>query len=154
VPLLNYSTKVSVEETHMEIARMLAKAGATHMVTQYDAFRPSGLSFVIKTAWNTQEEFVLPAKWEPVQALLRQQYRQGKIAPRFAEREQAERVAWRIVKDWVEAQLALVETGMVKLEEVFLPYMLAGPDKKPLYIGIQEHRLALTAGTTEGTDEG
>lgn len=35
---------------------------------------------------------------------------------------QAVRTAWRIVKDWVEAQMALVETRMVTTQEVFLPY--------------------------------
>ena len=40
--------------------------------------------------------------------------------------EQAQRVAWRILKDWIESQIALMESGMVCMEEVFLPYMLAG----------------------------
>ena len=35
---------------------------------------------------------------------------------------QAVRTAWRIVKDWVEAQMALVETQMVTTRDVFLPY--------------------------------
>ena len=34
-------------------------------------------------------------------------------------REQAVRTAWRIVEDWVEAQLALVETQMVSTQGVF-----------------------------------
>ena len=41
-------------------------------------------------------------------------------------RQQEERTAWRIVKEWVEAQMALIETEMVDMEEVFLPYMLTG----------------------------
>jgi hypothetical protein len=40
------------------------------------------------------------------------------------DREQAERVAWRIVKDWVEAQMAILESEMVQMDEIFLPYML------------------------------
>jgi len=40
------------------------------------------------------------------------------------DRAQAERVAWRIVKDWVEAQLAILESEMVHLDEIFLPYMV------------------------------
>jgi hypothetical protein len=32
------------------------------------------------------------------------------------------RVAWRIVKDWPEAQLAVIRAGLVDLEQVFLPY--------------------------------
>jgi hypothetical protein len=38
--------------------------------------------------------------------------------------EQAERVAWRIVKDWLAAQLAILETEMVSVQQVFLPYFL------------------------------
>src|SRR6266478_5746936 len=37
--------------------------------------------------------------------------------------EQAYRVAWRNILDWVQAQMALLEIGMAKIEEVFLPYM-------------------------------
>lgn len=38
--------------------------------------------------------------------------------------EQAQRVAWRIVKDWVEAQMAIVEAQLADLAEVFLPYAI------------------------------
>ena len=43
-----------------------------------------------------------------------------------ARREQAYRTAWRIIKDWVDAQMALLETEMVDFEEVFMPYILSG----------------------------
>lgn len=33
-------------------------------------------------------------------------------------------VAWRIVKDWVEAQMAILESEQVQMDEVFLPYMV------------------------------
>lgn len=39
-------------------------------------------------------------------------------------RQQAQRVAWRILKTWVQAQMAIIETGMVSAEEVFLPYIM------------------------------
>ena len=41
-------------------------------------------------------------------------------------RQQAIRTSWRILKDWVETQMALLETGMVTMDEIFLPYMLSG----------------------------
>lgn len=40
------------------------------------------------------------------------------------DREQAERVAWRIIKDWIEAQMAILESEMVTMDEIFLPYTL------------------------------
>lgn len=35
---------------------------------------------------------------------------------------QALRVGWRIVKDWVQAQMAIVESELAKMVQVFLPY--------------------------------
>lgn len=37
---------------------------------------------------------------------------------------QAIRTAWRVIRDWVEAQLALVEINMVTVPQVFLPYAI------------------------------
>lgn len=42
---------------------------------------------------------------------------------------QAKRIAWRQILRWVEAQMAFVETGMVKMEEVFMPYIQVGIDE-------------------------
>jgi hypothetical protein len=38
--------------------------------------------------------------------------------------QQAERIAWRQILRWLQAQLALIETGMVDAPEVFFPYAL------------------------------
>jgi hypothetical protein len=46
-----------------------------------------------------------------------------KIPPRLRTPEQGQRVAWRIMKDWLEAQLAIVATEMVSFDQVMLPYM-------------------------------
>lgn len=58
-----------------------------------------------------------------------------------ATREQAERVAWRILKDWVEAQMALLDIEMVKLQEIFLPYIeLNG---KTIYQALEQKQFLL-----------
>ena len=51
------------------------------------------------------------------------------------------RVAWRILKDWVEAQLALIETGMVSVEQVFLPYCQSG-NGETLFEAIRKKKFA------------
>ena len=38
--------------------------------------------------------------------------------------EQALRTSWRIIKDWVEAQLAIVEAELAPIQEVFMPYLV------------------------------
>ncbi len=70
----------------------------------------------------------LPAKVEKAQAALKKQYEEGLISQKRGREstygyEQAYRVAWRNILDWVQAQMALLEIDMAKMEEVFLPYM-------------------------------
>jgi hypothetical protein len=69
--------------------------------------------------------FRLPIRAEAVLTILRERRKRGVRKGTVLE-DQAERVAWRQVLRWVEAQLALVETGMVEAREVFLPYLQVG----------------------------
>ena len=66
--------------------------------------------------------FRLPSDWRPVYKVMEQD---PKIPGRLCTQEQALRVSWRIVKDWVEAQMAILEAKMVKFEQIFLPYAVA-----------------------------
>ena len=51
-------------------------------------------------------------------------------------------MSWRILKDWVQAQRAIVDTKMVRLEQVFLPYAIM-PDGRTLYERIRDARFVL-----------
>ena len=75
----------------------------------------------------------------PVLTLLE---RDRKVPRSFRTPEQALRVSWRIVKDWVEAQMAIVDTKMVTLEQVFLPYVIM-PDGRTLYERVRDARFVL-----------
>lgn len=116
--LLNYTTSISAEKTVGEIQSKLAKAGAHQILHEYDGFgNVAALSFRINTRFGNVA-FRLPSNIGAVEAILKKQFGRG----RYTDIEQATRVGWRILKDWVEAQLALIETGMVTIEQVFLPY--------------------------------
>ena len=58
--------------------------------------------------------------------------------------QQANRTAWRIIKEWILAQMALIDTEMVAVEEVFLPYMLT--DKQTLYQALSNGDLKMLPG--------
>ena len=47
-----------------------------------------------------------------------------KISPRLQNYEQAERVSWRQVKKWIEAQLAFIEAEQAILAQLFLPFAI------------------------------
>ncbi|GAH89911.1 unnamed protein product, partial [marine sediment metagenome] len=44
----------------------------------------------------------------------------------------AYRVAWRNIFHWISAQMALLETEMVKMEEIFLGYVIT-PGGQTIY---------------------
>ena len=121
--LLNYTTSIDADKTVTEIVLMLRRHGARSIMTDYNEFGgPSGLSF--KVARGQDLAFQLPANVEQILRKLIEQADAKQIERRYANQAQAERVAWRILKDWVEAQMAIIDTGMVEMEEVFLSYLL------------------------------
>jgi hypothetical protein len=73
-----------------------------------------------------------------------------KVPRGFRTQEQALRVSWRIIKDWVEAQMAIVDTKMVQLEQVFLPYVIM-PDGRTLYERVRDARFVLPPAETKET---
>lgn len=120
--LLNYTTQISADKTVAEIQAILARAGAMAIMTEYDANAVLvGISFKIATPFGPTA-YSLPCDVAAVNRILDKQMRAGKVPRRLVTTEQASRVGWRIIKDWIEAQLALVQTQMVTLDQVFLPY--------------------------------
>jgi hypothetical protein len=125
-PLLNYTTSVDALKTVNEIQRKLVAHGASEIIVGYGPDRvPDALAFRVRTAEGSQF-FNLPANVKAIEATLALQAKRGVIRKSFATREQAARVAWRIIKDWIEAQIAIIESGMVTIQEVFFPYLSLG----------------------------
>ena len=128
----NYTSDKPIERIFAELQHALGTHGAKHISFEYgDDGKVHGVSFTIKV----HERFIpikLPARVENAQAVLKKQWDEGVISHKRGKEqtygyEQAYRVAWRNILDWVQAQMALLEIGMAKIEEVFLPYM---PDRE------------------------
>ena len=145
MPLLNYTTSIAADKTAHEIAAVLSKAGATQVLTDYANGRPTGLAFALDTPTGVRR-YRLPVDAPAVEQVLRKQ----RVERRYQSTEQAERVAWRIVKDWVLAQVAIIETQMVAADQVFLPYMLTSATETIYDLFIAE-QLALGVGEARVT---
>ena len=112
----NYTTTIDVYKSLGEIQGALASHGARKIMVDYDeAGRPVGITFGIETPVG-KRGFLLPANVDGVRAVFAKQ----KIREQDG---QAERTAWRNVRDWIMAQMAIIESGQVEMEEVFLPYL-------------------------------
>jgi hypothetical protein len=114
----NYTTKVPANRSIAEIQDSLVKHGAIGFQIIYE--KGTGkilkLDFLLDVKGN-QVPFSLPVNWRLFQEVLKQQ----KIN-RWNDEDYCYRVAWRNIRDWVLAQMALYETQIVELPQVFLPF--------------------------------
>jgi hypothetical protein len=142
MPLLNYTTSIAPQKTVMEIQAILAKHGASGILTEFDKEGfIIALSFKIDV--NGQDMgFKLPTNWQPVHEILKHD---RKVSRSHATPEQALKVAWRITKDWIEAQMAMIETQMVTVQQVFLPYAVT-QDGSTVYEKFANNPQALIGG--------
>lgn len=141
MPILNYTTEVAADRTVNQILALLAKGGARSIMARYGPTgKAEAISFAVDTPMGMRT-FALPIDPAKVLAVLRR----DQVSPRYRSPEQAERVAWRIVKDWLEAQLAIIATEMVTLDQVMLPYMHVDGGRT-VYQAVLDQQLALPAG--------
>lgn len=141
MPILNYTTQIEAFKTASEIEYILMKHNAKSIIKNFEGQSITGLSFLIDT--GTQQVPVrLPVRIEECFEVLKREKKNSPKSNIKATMEQAERVAWRILKDWVEAQMALLDIEMVKFEEIFLPY-IEMKNGKTVYEELENKRFLL-----------
>lgn len=147
---LNYTTTIDPHKSAGECVSMLALHGASAVAITYDDNQfPTGIVFQIKTELGVRQ-YSLPASVDGTAKAMHRAAARGRIPPRFDNREQARRVSWRVVKDWLEAQLAMIEAGLAELERVMLPWM--HEDKRgTLHYDVwhENERMAIEAGGSD-----
>lgn len=113
----------------------------------YDDGIPTAVAFSFILNKQTEGEreinFKLPMKEEKIFQVFKIQNRQGKLANRYCDLDQARRTGWRIIKDWIDSQMALLEIEIVKFEEIFLPYMYDVNKNQTMFEKLQEKQFLL-----------
>jgi hypothetical protein len=142
---LNYTTSIEAEKSALECVTMLMKFGARNVgISVGEDKIADGLDFVIQLPWGARQ-YSVPANIGGTEKALLRAYREDRIARPYTRREQAARVAWRVLKDWLAVNLALIEAGVVELERVMLPYMKVAPGKDVFGAWVEDEMKALTA---------
>jgi hypothetical protein len=144
MPILNYTTQINAGKSAAEVQDILAKGGAKSVSIDYnDRGEPDALTFTI-IYLEAPIHFRLPCNVDGVYKALCG----AKGVPYSKQtKEQARRVAWRIIKDWVEAQLAIVQSRQAQLTEVFLPYVVAENGQTMFQAFTESKQKQLTAGS-------
>jgi len=117
--ILFYTTSIAVNKTAGEIQAILAESGALAVMSEFEGRDVSAISF--RADLNGQIlSFRLPVNAEGVYRVMKAD---ENIPFKLKTMEQAKRTAWRVVKGWIVAQMALVEAEQAELTEVFFPYL-------------------------------
>jgi hypothetical protein len=129
----NYTSSVPVDTTIVRIEKILAKFGATGIAKSYNNGEVESVQFsIIEPTTGRGMVIHLPAKVAAVRKILADSvsrprsstYRSRSTEDRI--NDQAARTAWKIIQDWVEVQLSLIEMGQAEMLQVFLPYVWDG----------------------------
>jgi hypothetical protein len=138
-PPLNYTTEIPARRTATECQDLLWEAGAGAVSIEAEHRRPVALTFQLPTPAG-DKLFRLPVGWQGVHSLLVEVDRAGawpksmsqggagrRQREKYVTPEHALNVAWRVARDWLEAQLAIIAARGAEAAEVMLPYMLVDP---------------------------
>lgn len=119
------TTTAAPAKTAAEIQAVLCDFGCSSIMVDYDANKnPFAMSFVANLPDGRGLSFRLPINVDPLFGILQRKRKSVCDRAKNADRDmdRARRIAWRQVYRWIQAQLAMVNVGMVRTEEVFLPY--------------------------------
>lgn len=140
MPILNYTTKVDSSKTVAQIQSILGSKGATRVSVNYENGKARAVTFGLNLE-GMPLDFRLPCNADGVKRAL---VKEKKLTA-ARDVSQCERIAWRIVKDWVEAQMAFVEANQAEISEVFLPYAVHSTGQT-LFNALKNRQLQLGSG--------
>jgi hypothetical protein len=111
------------------IERKLVAAGASHITKEYEKDgRVKALSFTLLVDKQLMKflPVTLPANVDACYEVLRAKRTSWSVSGERADKEQAPRTAWKLLLDWVDVQLSMIEMNQAEPAEVFLPYVVSG----------------------------
>ena len=134
--ILNYTTQIDYHKTISEIQKILASNGAKKIVIDNnDNGIPVAMTFSI--FWKESYiGFCLPCNFKNIYLALK---KDSRVPKKLRTEEQAVRVGWRIIKDWVAAQMAIVQSELATMTEIFLPYAITA-EGRTLYKFIENNQ--------------
>jgi hypothetical protein len=142
----NITTNIAPEKTIMEIEQILARFGAKAILKQYEGRYPIGICFQLETGGQLIP-FKLPMKIEQARMIVQQAVDERKLAKKYTQEplrtEKALMVGWRIIKDWIHAQLSLIEMNYAQAIEIFLPYIYDNKTDQTFYEKVEQSNFLL-----------
>jgi hypothetical protein len=140
--LKNYTSEVPIHQTVHRIEQVLIRCGVSGIAKEYEGVNGviAALMFKLETP-SGPIPIRLPVDVKKALDALWLDYADGdKLSPdgntiQYSSRkkkrksdfvQQAERTAWKIMQDWIEVQLSMIQMRQAEPLQVFLPYVHDG----------------------------
>lgn len=153
--LKNYTSNVPVSDTIHRIEQVLLRCGVTAIAKEYSPVNPGKIMALIFTVdfgdGMGKVNIRLPADEKAAVDALFKDYAgtdpisndgkrvmssyKKKVRSDFV--QQGERTAWKIMQDWVEVQMSMIQMKQAELREVFLAYVWDG--RRTYFQALKEH---------------
>jgi len=123
----NYTSGVPVDRTLARIEAILVRGGATNIAKDYKDGTLNAVSFSVIVPTSGKRIAVrLPANADGVYDAMRAAVKRPRRGTLDKLRDQANRTAWKLMQDWIEVQMSLIEMHQAEFLQVFLPYVWDG----------------------------
>lgn len=129
----NYTSTVDAETTIWRIEQILIRCKAMNIMKEYENSQVTSIFFTVMAKQDLPLTIRLPANVDAVDRVLWKRTKKQDARARQRVAEQAKRTAWKLIQDWVEVQMSLIEMGQAELLQVFLPYVWDGRSKKSFF---------------------
>ncbi len=128
--LKNYTTEVPASRSIDNIIKLLVEFGARNIMQEYnDQQKCISVSFILEMQ-GMKLPFKMPAKVKNCFVWLKKKKPNSKDALLL---QQAERIAWKQMHEWVYLQLCAIELDQLESLEAFFPYLFDIKDNKTYY---------------------
>lgn len=143
----NYTSTVQSSRSVQYIEDKLVRHGAKNIMKFYKEGKLDGIAFIIFINGKGDIPFRVPARIEKVYEIFKASIRRPNKNTYKNLLDQAERTAWKLLSDWVDVQMSLVELEQVEFLEVFLPFVYDPAKEQTFFEKIKDGQFKmLTAG--------
>lgn len=143
----NYTSTVDASKSMARIEELLVEIGATNINKQYQDKVCTGITFLLYDPQLQQTlAFHLKAQMEECFTVLWKEVKRPQSNTKEMLMKQANRTAWKILRDWTEIQCSMILLKQAKPLQMFLPFMYDMKSNQTLFERINSGQINLLLG--------
>jgi hypothetical protein len=118
----NYTSSVSSEKSVSQIEITLVRHGAKNIFKTYEDKSLNGIAFTMPI--NGKDiPFKIPARTANIEKRMLSSIKKPRKGTIDKIKQQSARTAWKILLEWVQIQMTLIDMDQADFMEVFMPYI-------------------------------